>query len=140
MPYSVPLVIAQNISPSVLALCQSASVKFLGRGLKEAPAAPSPLPSVPWQVKHTPLPAKISFASERVFASAVTMFTRPFTSASLSAGTLDFNTSSSAEYAGFVSKDIKVIKVRHRDITRVAGSNRSVFHVFIISPPFKSLF
>src|SRR3990170_7580301 len=133
MPYSVPLVIAQNISPSVLAFCQSVSVKFLGRGLKEAPPAPSPLPSLPWQVRQIPFPIKISLPASRVFGFAGTKFGSPFASANLSAGTLGFNPSSSEEYTE-VTKDKgnNITPIHNKTLFRLFTLHLLSYHIFLV--------
>ena len=54
---ALPFLITQNISPSVRFLWNFGFVKFRGVGFRIAPAGPSPLPLVPWQLKHVPLPS-----------------------------------------------------------------------------------
>src|SRR3990170_8988684 len=105
MPYSVPLEMAQNISPSVLALCQpisSVSVKSLGCLSNDFANGPFPLPSSPWQLAQTPFPWKIALPVEMAFSLMGPGLFKDFTAANLSAGTLGLNASSPAEYAGVI--------------------------------------
>src|SRR5512132_3356119 len=54
---ALPFLITQKSSPSFRFLWNLQLVKFRGLGFKIAPAGPSPLPSLPWQLKQVPLPS-----------------------------------------------------------------------------------
>src|SRR4029079_15572981 len=82
---ALPFLITQKSSPSFRFLWNLQFVELRGLGLRIAPAGPSPLPSLPWQLKQVPFPSNRALPLAMLSGVLATGFFKALASASWSA-------------------------------------------------------
>ena len=106
---ALPFLMTQKNSPSLRFLWNLQLVKFRGLGFSIWPAGPSPLPSLPWQLKQVPFPSNNAFPFATFSGVFAMGFLSAFASAIWSGGTLGFSGSRSSATTAVAATNMSAV-------------------------------